>query len=241
MLLPHLMAGGLAALLVFDWQRERGVVATLARGIAAEQGSDLEVVLSIAHWINVTLPLREDPIFLTRVLGPLGGAPSAIIEHGGCCSGRARLLILACGALGHLAAQVTLYDRTGRAKHCLVEVRLREGTVLVDPTYDLYYRGPSGALIGLDPLRRGTQPVLVALRSNRPAAYPTDAYYNFDYLETKTANWTKSRARRVIYRVVHPLTLGRIDTVRLPVLLEYPHILLAAMICPCYALLIALV
>ena len=113
--------------------------------------------------------------------------------------------------------------------------------MLVDPTYGLYYRGPSGTLIGLDPLRRGTQPVLVALRSNRPAAYPRDEYYDFDYMETKTANWTKSRVRRFVYRVAHPLTLGRIDTVRLPVLLEYPHILLATMICPWYALLIALV
>src|SRR4029077_14104740 len=108
-------------------------------------------------------------------------APTAILARGGCCSGRARLLILACGTLGRFAAQVTLYDRSGQAKHCLAEIPLPDVLVLVDPTYGLYYRSRGGALLGLDELRQGSPPVLFTLATHARTAYPPSSYYDFHY------------------------------------------------------------
>jgi hypothetical protein len=58
--------------------------------------------------------------------------------------------------------------------------------------------------------------------------YPANDYYNFAFSNTKTANWTKSRTRRTAYRVLMVLTAGRIDTLRQPLWMEWPQLIVGA-------------
>jgi hypothetical protein len=100
--------------------------------------------------------------------------------------------------------------------------------VIVDPSYGFSYPGGDGEPLGLEQLRRGCVPHFRSLPGTRETQYPQNDYYDFRYSETRTANWTKSRVRRLAYRVLHRLTRGGIDTLRLHPLLEWPQLLLAA-------------
>src|SRR4030095_7924391 len=55
-------------------------------------------------------------------------------------------------------------------------------------------------------------------------SYPANDYYNFDFSQTKTANWTKTWVRRSAYRILRVLTAGRIDTLRQPLWMEWPQV-----------------
>jgi hypothetical protein len=153
-----------------------------------------------------------------------------VLREGGCCSGLARLYILTLDAFGIHAAQVTLYHRTGKAQHCLVEVVIGAERILVDPLYGLRYRGSDGGAIALEDLRAGRRPSFDPLPFSEATAYPSHRYYDFEYRATKTANWTKTSPRRVGYRVLEVLSNGGVDCWRLPPLLEWPQIILTLML-----------
>jgi hypothetical protein len=172
--------------------------------------------------------INDDPVFCAPLFGPLGATPSSVIRLGGCCSGRARLLILALAEFGIRAYQITLYHRTGNAQHCLVEACLDEGRLIVDPSYGIYYATANGDLITLRDLQAGSLPVYVPLISDRACGYPANSYYDFDFRASKMANWTKSLARRIAYSALHRLTNGAVDRLEVPAVLEWPQHLFIA-------------
>jgi len=130
-------------------------------------------------------------------------------------------------ALGLKAAQITLYHREGNAQHCLVEVSLDDGAIAVDPTYGFYYVDQGGRPLGLEGLRAGVAPLFRPLPSSQSIGYPVEGYYDFCYPLSKTANWTSSPLRRMVYRLARKIRQTRIDTMRLPAALEWPQSLLA--------------
>jgi len=191
-----------------------------------------QIILEVAKRCYM-LPFRKDPVFCSRLFGPLGATPSAVIQLGGCCSDRSRLLILALAELQIRAYQVTLYHRAGHAQHCLVEVYLGDERLIVDPSYGFYYADPHGGSMSLKDLQLGKQPLYVPLLDGETCGYPANAYYDFDFRASKTANWTKTRARRIAYRALRSLSGGAVDRLEVPALLEWPQHLFIAIAAPC--------
>lgn len=185
-----------------------------------------ELALSLAGRI-ANRPKSEDPPYILSFLAPLGATPSAIIRHGGCCSGSARLYILTLGAFGIPSYQITLYHRSGRAQHCLVEVHLADDVVIADPCYGVFYTDAVGRTLGLEDLQSGTEVECRPAPGAMKPGYPANSYYDFDYKMTKTANWTKSWPRRLAYSFLQRITNGSVDHLRVPQLLEWPQALLA--------------
>jgi hypothetical protein len=210
----------LALLLQRRWDRRRlrGFVFDIDR----TRLDPHEVILDVARRCYA-LPFRRDPVFCSRVFGPLGATPSAVIQFGGCCSDRSRLLILALAELGIRAYQVTLYHRNGHAQHCLVEARLGGERLIVDPSYGFYYADSGGGSMGLRDLQRGRQPIYVPLLDGDACGYPKNSYYEFDFLASKTANWTKTATRRIVYRALRGLGGSAVDRLEVPAILEWPQ------------------
>ncbi len=137
------------------------------------------------------------------------------------------MYILGLDLLGIRAAQITLYHVSGCAQHCAVEVTVRGDRMIVDPLYGLYYTDSEGAPLGLEALQSGRPPTLQTLPFSIATAYPPYPYYDFDYGNTKTANWTRSMPRRAAYRLLHAISGGGIDRFRVPAILEWPQILIS--------------
>jgi transglutaminase-like putative cysteine protease len=174
------------------------------------------------------VPRPDDKSFIpVPLLSSLGATPGGVLRDGGCCSGTSRLAIVALHAAGIPAGQVTLYHSGGYAQHCLVEVVCPEGRAVIDPTYGLLFVDSEGSVLGLPELRAGALPTFRSLPESSKTAYPDNDYYNFDFANTKTTNWTKSWRRRSAHRLLSFLTRGHIDKTWQPVFLEWPQLVLA--------------
>lgn len=190
--------------------------------------TSLRVATRIGGGVYRDVADGDDKSFIpVSLLNSLGATPGGVLRDGGCCSGKSRLAIVALHAAGIPAAQVTLYHSCGKAQHCLVEVLCPEGRALIDPTYGLLFVDCEGRSLGLADLRLGVRPTFQSLPGSSKTAYPDNEYYNFDFANTKTANWTKSWRRRGAYRALSFLTRARINTMWQPVFLEWPQLVLA--------------
>jgi|GEM_PF-945886 hypothetical protein len=214
--------------LLTHWQLQRRTLQQIITGRFGPVSDPVTTIRGFAGWIHAHVPRGQDPPFISSLFHVVGATPIAVLRDGGCCSGLARLYILGLDALGIRAAQVTLYHVSGCAQHCAVEVALGGDRMIVDPRYGLYYTDRDGAPLGLDRLQAGCLPQLQTLPLSTADAYPPYPYYDFNYENTKTANWTRSAPRRAAYRILHTISGGRIDRCRLPVVLEWPQILVSS-------------
>jgi hypothetical protein len=219
-------------------------IAEFARRATQGSESQRDAVFSLGRAIFGGVKRRgQDPAFLTPLLAPLGASPTTILARGGCCSGMHRLFITSLDSIGIRAAQVTVYRRANpAAAHCLAQVVVDSANILVDVDYGVWLHHPDGGPIDLAGLRSGVTPVIEPFvldreasyadsARTRSAGYPDREYYRFDYCLTRTANWAETRAKRALYAVLYPLTRGRVDYLLLPPILEWPEILLAAVLC----------
>ena len=220
----------LGLLIHFTWERRivRRYAAHAVVGCDAANAIARAMTVCAAVYRDVS-HLPDDESFI-RLPGftSLGATPGGVLRQGGCCSGKSRVAIVALHSLGIHAAQATLYHVNGRAQHCLIEVRSRGVTALIDPMYGLYYVGAEGRPVGIAHLRSGEKPRLLSLVDGSSAAYPDNAYYRFDFVQTRTANWTKSMTRRASYRVMSWATRNRVDELRQPVFTEWPQIMVCS-------------
>jgi hypothetical protein len=239
-LLCGVLAG--AAILVIAYRLRRARVRQFA--LAATQGarSQRDAVFELGRALFREVKRHNrDPVFLTRLLTPLGPSPIAVLKRGGCCSGIHRLFIASLDAIDIRAAQITVYASPGPvARHCLVQVNLSPAPLIIDVDYGVWYRHPDGRSVGIRDLRSGVIPVIEPFvldpqalrrepgRVSIPPGYPSGSYYVFDFPSTRTANWTKSRTRRATYGLLQHVTQGRVDSFLLPPICEWPEVLVAA-------------
>jgi hypothetical protein len=221
----------MCVLLLFQKRADRMVLCSFIRSTYPLPDTDRERVFHLARKVFM-LPAKADPIPWPGLFKTLGARASAVIQSGGCCAGKGRLLILLLAELDIHAYQIGLYHRNGQAQHCLVEVCLKSERLIVDPTYGIYYETTKGEPITLRELQGGIIPRHVPLLQDRICGYPNNSYYDFCYKASKTLNWTKSLARRVAYRVLNTTGLA-IDHLVIPASLEWQQhllIILAVMV-----------
>ncbi len=233
---------GATASLSCYWLGKRHI-AKFARRVTQDCQSQRHAAFALARVIfSEVWRTDPDPVFISPLLSVLGASPVAVLQRGGCCSGTHRLFITALDAIGIRAAQVTVFRQSDPgAAHCLAQVTAGTENLLIDVDYGVWYTDSRGGAIDLLALRSGVQPVIepfgvgTARYANspctRPAGYPDDEYYRFDYALTRTANWYKATWRRVLYIVLHRLTQGRVDSMLLPPELEWPEMLLSLTFC----------
>jgi hypothetical protein len=223
-------------------QHRRRHIEEFARRATHGNLSQLDAVFALGRETFAGVKRGRNPVFLARLLAPLGPSPVAVLEKGGCCSGVNRLFITSLDAIGIRAAQITVYRPGPVAVHCLAQVKLDTGSIILDVDYGLWLRHPVNGTVDLAGLRSGVVPILehfavdqfahyVDSTRTRPAGYPDNDYYRFDYSLTRTANWTMSPVRRCVYVVLRWLSNGRVDYLLLPPMLEWPELLLAGTLC----------
>ena len=231
-----------AVVLMCTYRLRRLRIAEFAQRVTQGSRSQRDATFALGSAIFAKVKRGRDPVFLTPLLASLGGSPTTILSKGGCCSGVHRLFITALDTLGIRAAQVTVYRRADDAAHCLAQVTVESANILIDVDYGVWLHHPDGGPIDLAGLRSGLTPAIVPFvldgkapyadsARTRSAGYPGGDYYRFDYRLTRTANWTETRLRGVLYAVLRPLTRGRVDCLMLPPILEWPEVLLAAGLC----------
>jgi hypothetical protein len=173
---------------------------------------------------------KNQSYYLWKALGP---TPIQILQQGGDCSNKSRLLAAILGEYGVHASLVMLApcDDCG-FKHTVVEARASDGPIVVDPVYDISFPKPDGGYYDLNDLQaspgilesRLTQLVDLRGPDDKIAYYHKSAdgsHYGFP----KTINLDKNVATRAA-KAVLSLFVERPQLAYRPRFLEDPKLFL---------------
>jgi hypothetical protein len=187
-------------------------------------------VESATHWVYQNQGFKKnDGFFLLPYLGP---TPLQVIEKGGDCADKSRLLMALLESVGIDSSLVMLYGADGKiATHTVLEVRNAQLKAIADPVFDIVFPKSNNGYYGLQELRKNPELLpsrldeLVQLRGN----YSKIAFYNRateTYQFATTLNWNKNALLRFIASSLEKMGIEA-NTVRRPHFLDDPKYFLS--------------
>jgi hypothetical protein len=199
-----------------------------ARAITENLHTDSARIRAVNDWVYHNKGFaKNDRYFIVPALGP---TPIQVLEQGGDCSDKSRLVAAMLSSLGINAGLVMISScsRCGFI-HTVVEAQHEAGRMVVDPTWDVDYATADGKFLGIADLKgtnRG-QERIIELQDQRAAtdkiAYIPLAEANFDH--AVAMNWDRNTATRTVAATLRLMGYEP-DTFFRPRLLEEPKLLL---------------
>lgn len=188
--LPLAGSAGLLA----DWRHDNAVIGREAKKITANLTSDSARIVAVSDWVYHHQGFgKNSSHFLVPALGP---TPIQVLERGGDCADKSRLVAAMLNELGIDAGLVMISP----CPHCdfihtVVEARYEGGLMVVDPTWNIDYPAGGGRYLGVRDIawtNRGEERVAELRRqrgeADKIAAMPeTEA--RFEY--AVAMNWDK--------------------------------------------------
>ena len=175
---------------------------------------------------------ENDSYFLWPAFRFLRPTPWQVLERGGDCADRSRLVVALLHLRGIHASKWALYNAQGESKHAAVQADVESGKMAVDPLFGLWFPKPQGGYYAIRELRQ--DPRILSQRvdellakGQQPGAgrlefYPKDQYV---YTQARTINWNKSGSMRFAYRALHGILGEGVDELRRPGFAEEPPLM----------------
>ena len=196
-----------AGVLYAQYRAESGL---LRRAALAAVGPDLGrpgiTLERLNHWVYENQGFTKNPrYFLAPGLGP---TPVQVLDAGGDCADKSRLLAAMLDELGIPSTLVMLYSPAyGEPTHTVVETRLPDLRAAADPVYDLVFPDGRGGLLGVGQLKERHDLLLERLRTRAYEQGPGSkvARYEADresYRWPRTINWERTAASRAVGSVL---------------------------------------
>jgi hypothetical protein len=198
-----------SALGVFvDWQHDNALLRQQAVEITTNLSTDSGRVRSINDWVYHNKGFgKNNHYFIVPALGP---TPAQVLEFGGDCSDKSRLLAAMLDELNIGAGLVMISPCPNCGFiHTVVEAQYERGRMVVDPIWHVDYPTADGRFLGVRDIAgtsRGRDRVAELQRERGPsdkiAVMPaTEA--TFDY--AVAVNWEKNMATRTVAAALHLL------------------------------------
>lgn len=219
----------LCAIGVFlTWQQDEVALRLQAEAITKNLNTDSARIHAINDWVFHNKGFaKNDRYFIVAALGP---TPIQVMEQGGECGDKSRLVAAMLKSLGIDAGLVMIAP----CQHCgfihtVVEAQYEAGRMVVDPTWDVDYPTGDGRFLGVRDLagtNRGRERV-AELRHQRLATEKIvnmpDDDATFDY--AVAMNWDRNVATRTVAATLRLMGYQSETLVR-PRVLEDPKLLL---------------
>ena len=212
----------------YSWVGDNAILREKALAITAGVTSASARIVAVNHWVYHNQGFgKNEHFFLVPALGP---TPNQILESGGDCSDKSRLVSAMLRELGIESGLAQIFlCRNCIPIHAFVEAVYEGGRMVVDPIWDLDYPAGDGRYLGIRDLAgtsRGRDH-LAELQSQRPAgdkirSMPA-AEATFDF--AKSVNWEKNVVSRTVAYVLTFLGYDPDELLR-PHFLEDPKLAL---------------
>ena len=212
----------------FTWHHDEVVLRLQAEAITKNLRTDSARIRAINDWVFHNKGFaKNERYFIVAALGP---TPIQVMEQGGECGDKSRLVAAMLDSLGIDAGLVMIAP----CQHCgfihtVVEAQYEAGRMVVDPTWDVDYPTGDGRFLGVRDLagtNRGRERVTELrhqrLTTEKIVNMPDDDA-TFDY--AVAMNWDRNVATRTV-AVTLQLTRYQLETFVRPRLLEDPKLLL---------------
>lgn len=186
-------------------------------------------VKELNHWVyNNQGFAKNKKFFLIRKLGP---TPVQVLQSGGDCSDKSRLLAALLKRFGMDSTLVMLHACEGcKATHTIVEAQYEGGRMAADPVFDIVFPAGNGRFYGVKELKQNPSIMISRLdelkaqrgSENKIAFYKRETE---SYSWPKTINWEKNG---VLQKVAALIEKGEHDPslVMRPNFLEDPKLFL---------------
>ncbi len=212
----------------FSWRQDEVVLRQHAAVITENLNTDSARIRAVNDWVYQNKSFaKNDRYFIVSALGP---TPIQVMEQGGDCSDKSRLVAAMLNSLGIDAGLVMISPCPDCGFiHTVVEAKYENGRMVIDPTWDVDYPTGDGRFFGARELAgtdRGRERILELQRqrliNDRIATMPP-AEATFDY--AVAMNWDRDIVTRSLAAI---LRLSGYSTEALfrPRLLEDPKLLL---------------
>jgi hypothetical protein len=192
----------------FDWQHDNALLRQRAVEITANLSTDSGRIRAINDWVYQNKGFgKNNHLFMVSALGP---TPIQVLEFGGDCADKSRLVAAMLNELniGAGLVMISLCPNCGFI-HTVVEAEYERGRMVVDPIWHVDYPTADGRFLGVRDLAgtiRGRERVAELQRergsSDKIAVMPaTEA--TFDY--AVGMNWDKNTVTRTVAATLHLL------------------------------------
>lgn len=205
----------------------------IAELVTAKEPALERRVIRLLRWVhhNERFTGNESYFLLKR----LGATPVQVLEGGGDCADKSRLLSAMLREIGIPSTMLMCFDeRNGRSTHTVVEARIRDGAyMVVDPAYNMAFpRGDGGGYHGLLALRG--DPTILPRRldeliEQRGRHTPVRSYDRARgaFGAASSINWNKNAVTRMASDLIGVALGDELYRVRRPVVLEEPKLAIA--------------
>jgi hypothetical protein len=168
------------------------------------------------------------------LLQSLGATPVQILDKGGDCSDKSRLLAAMLEQIGIASSLAMLYPCQGCTPvHTVVLAETESGTIVADPVFDLMFPKQAGGYHDVGEMIGESEILMNRLRMLRSMRGPKDkisfydeSSYHYDFITT--VNWSKYRWLAGLSSTLKRLGLEP-RLIRRPALLENPKLLFVSL------------
>ncbi|HEY4548226.1 MAG TPA: transglutaminase domain-containing protein [Pedomonas sp.] len=198
----------LATLALFgSWAIERSRLHSVATSIAARSGRLEDQLAQLTAWVYANKGFEKNPnYFLWK---RLDATPMQVLQHGGDCEDKSKLLSTLVQELGVPSTMAMLYHCEGDCQpvHTVTLAKTENGWTPLDAVYNITFRNRDGSTVPVEQMIR--QPHLLNARLDQLAALrgPTDKITRYKrrletYTHLTTVNWDKNALTRSVASVI---------------------------------------
>ena len=221
---------------IVDYLNEEEYLSGLMDSIAPRSLPPSEQAMKVVESLKPLPEIENSSYFLLPIFSVLRPMPRQVIEQGGNCADRSRLVIRMLRLHGIDASKWALYTKEMKSVHAVVELETENGKMVADPLYGLWFPRPDGGYYDIKELRQSSSilqgRIQTLLREGvRPGSsdlksYPIDEY---TYQYAKSINWEKWAVTWPLYKALSIIMGPSIDNLQRPMLVEAPQLMVVMM------------
>ena len=223
---------GLQCISIVHYVNEEKYLSSLMDTIAPRSLPPSEQAIKVVESLKPLPEIENSSYFLLPIFSVLRPMPRQVLEQGGDCGDRSRLVIRMLRLHGIGASKWALYTKEMKSVHAVVELDAETGKMVADPLYGLWFPSPSGGYYSIRELRQSPEILRDRIQSlvergKRPGTsnlrkYPMEEY---SYAYAKTINWEKWVVTWPLYKALSIIMGPSIDNLQRPAFVEAPQIM----------------
>ena len=223
---------GMQALSIAHFLDEERYLSDLMDRIAPRTLPPSEQAIKVIESLKEMPDIDNPSYFILPIFGFLRATSRQVMEQGGECSDRSRLVIRLLNVRGIKASKWALYSSEGKSVHATVELETESGEMVVDPLFGLWFPRVGGGYYGIRELRQSPEILRDRIESlveqgKHPGTsdlrrYPLNDY---SYAYVKTINWDKWLGMRMVYKVLRVVVGPAVDDLQRPTFVESPQLM----------------
>ncbi len=192
-----------------------------------------QVIATMKFFRGLPVINNDHQYFLLPIFGFLRPTPRQVVETGGDCADRSRLLISLLHTRGISASKWALYSKNLSPDHAVVEVTTNKGKMVADPLFGLVFPDGKGAYHNINDLKNNSSILRdrihhLKLTGENPGAVSIDSYPldRYIYQYARTINWDKNTAMRILYQGLFWTMGNKANEVPRPFIVEQPALMI---------------